>query len=149
MEFPIYAEDRRIWSFMTAGRIENFFQIRSRDKEKVSAPKKRSGIRDLFAPRPWKADFNQCTGAQLIRALVRAEKRHKHYKGDLPFVLIGHSKLFTERNRRSLAPFLRFIEMHPTRFQFGTFSDFDLPTLRNRLPNCKIDDPPRRSAGIK
>lgn len=45
----------------------------------------------------------------------------------LPFVLIGHSKLFSRFNEWSLRPFLAHIRQHPGRFQFGKFTDFPLP----------------------
>ena len=41
----------------------------------------------------------------------------------LPFVLIGHSKLFTSVNARGLRPFLDHIKENSERFRFGTFED--------------------------
>jgi hypothetical protein len=45
-------------------------------------------------------------------------------------VLIGHSKLFTRFNERSLKPFLRFVAERSDRFRFGTFGELDLTALR-------------------
>jgi hypothetical protein len=72
----------------------------------------------------WKADFNQCTGRQLIGALKRAEARYAGMTGDLPYVLIGHSKLFTEANERSLRVLLDFVAGEKSRFGFATFRGF-------------------------
>jgi hypothetical protein len=70
----------------------------------------------------WKADFNQCTGQQLISALNRASAAHNRNGNELPFVLIGHSKLFTDQNERSLKPFLSYIKVLPDQFRFGKLS---------------------------
>jgi hypothetical protein len=43
----------------------------------------------------WKADFNQCTGRQLIAAIKRASARFASFDAPLLFVLIGPSKLFS------------------------------------------------------
>jgi hypothetical protein len=45
-------------------------------------------------------------------------------------VLIGHSKLFTRFNERSLEPFLRFVAERSDRFRFGTFGQLDLDGVR-------------------
>jgi hypothetical protein len=74
---------------------------------------------------PWKADFNQCSGGQLIRALERAEAKYAGEKAELPFVLIGHSKIFTRLNERSLQPFLSFVQSRPDRFGFAKLAAFD------------------------
>jgi hypothetical protein len=77
----------------------------------------------LASLHPWKADFNQCTGSQLIRALKRAESRHAQKNTVLPFVLIGHSKIFTKLNERSLRPFLEFVQNNSERFGFANLSE--------------------------
>jgi hypothetical protein len=79
----------------------------------------------------WKADFNQCSGRQLARSLVAAERRLSG-ESEAPFVLIGHSKLFTRWNERSLRPLLAFVREHPDRFGFATLNDFG-----QRLPVAK------------
>ena len=71
----------------------------------------------------WKADFNQCTGKQLINVLDRASSTYDPAKDQvLPFVLIGHSKLFTKQNERNLRPFLAHCAEHPDRFGFDTLT---------------------------
>ena len=91
------------------------------------APKKSlsAKVKKLVAAHPWKMDFNQCTGRQLIEGLKRVERRYGHRDVPLPFVLIGHSKTFTRHNERSLRPFLEFVQQYPERFGWGTFRDFD------------------------
>jgi hypothetical protein len=77
----------------------------------------------------WKADFNQCTGRQMVRALRRALAEYGEATADLPFVLIGHSKLFTPFNEWSLRPFLSFVSANPRRFGLAKFPSFDLENL--------------------
>jgi hypothetical protein len=137
VEFPIYSEKRWIGAFVTRHRIYRALQTRAhRVAQADGAPNgrpARPGSRGgqvlrklslLTRKHAWKADFNQCTGRQLIRALQRAEARYAWMASDLPFVLIGHSKLFTPANERSLRPFLEFVVRENTRFGFATFNDF-------------------------
>jgi hypothetical protein len=102
-------------------------------KEQVSAASPRGAAPRqatwLARKHAWKADFNQCGGRQLVRALAAAEAEYGSAKTDLPFVLIGHSKLFTSFNARSLRPFLSFVAKGKGRFQFAKFGDFDLRRL--------------------
>jgi hypothetical protein len=131
IEFPIYAENRPIWSFASLARLQRI--LRSRP-QRTADPQRKSSVRDLLRLRSWKADFNQCTGPQLIRALLRAESQYADPSRELPFLLIGHSKLFSPRNEDTLAPFLEFAAAHPDRFGFGTFASFDLESFRNVVP---------------
>ena len=137
MEFPIYSESRWLGAFVTPQRIYRALigrlhklsgHIGASPAAPAGAGKSRRngmGKLDWLARRhAWKADFNQCSGRQLIRALERAEARYGSESADLPFVLIGHSKLFTRFNEWSLRPFLSFVASQPQRFGFGTFSDF-------------------------
>jgi hypothetical protein len=144
-EFPIYCEERRLGSFLSANRLyrvilgkrhqvpRNSFGNKSANnpgrKDVLSAIRK--GRRLLFEKHAWKADFNQCTGRQLIRAMLNADQKYQDHNEDLPFVLIGHSKLFTLHNERSLEPFLKFVANGSDRFAFGCFRDFDLDCFRN------------------
>lgn len=133
-EVPIYAEHRRLPAFITPNRIHRCIVGRfhrvprslngsaragaSRESRSTLVARRLGG---LVAQHAWKADFNQCTGRQLIGALKRGASRHRATKGPLPFVLIGHSKLFTSWNERSLNPFLAFVAGNKPGFQFGTF----------------------------
>ena len=92
----------------------------------ASKPAKRGGLVNKLGMalrrHAWKADFNQCTGRQLVGAIKRAVRNHQvDSKDDYPFVLIGHSKLFTEANERSLQPFLEFVAKNTDAFRFSTF----------------------------
>jgi hypothetical protein len=62
----------------------------------------------------------------LIAALNRSEQQAGGQEASVPFVLIGHSKLFTRRNEKSLRPFLRHVAGHHARFHFARFHEFDL-----------------------
>jgi hypothetical protein len=136
-EFPIYCENRWLGVFVTPQRIyrtlmSRLHRFRDETGLPASAPgaaKGNGGWRPsmLFRRYAWKADFNQCNGRQLTRALERAQQRYGPVKGDQPFVLIGHSKLFTRFNEWSLRSFLAHVGKHPHRFGFARFSDFDLP----------------------
>jgi hypothetical protein len=143
LEFPIYCEARTVWQFLTVNRFYRAVQTRLNplplDEYTAEAegsgqgglPAKLARLRQLlFARHAWKLDFNQCSGAQLVAALRRIERRYAGYDGVLPVVLIGHSKTFTAWNERSLEPFLRFVARNSDRFCFGTFRDFDLSAFR-------------------
>lgn len=135
VEVPIYCEKRWLGAFLTLNRVYRVWTSRKhpigegpatinedRPATGVVARVKRK-LSMVLRVHPWKADFNQCSGQQLIRAIARSARRHDpNGRKNLPFVLIGHSKLFTRFNEWSLRPFLRFIRRNPERFAFGTFS---------------------------
>jgi hypothetical protein len=137
VEFPIYCERWPVWHFLTPNRVYRAIQGKlnplPQDEYAGAAEAGPRGllgrlarVRDLLgAKHPWKLDFNQCSGGQLISALERIEARYRDVDATLPVVLIGHSKVFTRWNERSLEPFLRFVAGNPGRFGFGTFRDFD------------------------
>jgi hypothetical protein len=151
-EFPIYTERQPLWVFLTANRVYRVIAQRlnplpnpdgvidpmsSRVPRSKAAGSRRSiaakvlgKVRALVRQHPWKVDFNQCTGKQLIEGLKRVEARYGHPDAPLPFVLIGHSKTFTSHNERSLRPFLEFVAEHDDRFSFGTFADFEAERYR-------------------
>ncbi len=143
-EIPIYSENMPITTFFTINRIYRVLIGRMHNLGKSSSDyslkeKKEqigifksiiSKITSLFGKHAWKMDFNQCTGKQLINGLKRAEARYTHLNIDLPFVLIGHSKLFTKRNEKTLKPFLKFVSKNPDHFIFGTFKDIVLENFK-------------------
>jgi hypothetical protein len=156
LEIPIYSESRWIGAFVTpqrlyrafVGRRHNFSEYNAgppphADDAERNGSNGSNGRRKshwLFQKHAWKADFNQCSGRQLIEAVKRANHTHVHNGSVLPFVLIGHSKLFTEFNQRSLQPFLSFVTNHPARFGFGVFKDF------SGIPTAVVKSPARRRA---
>ena len=132
-EFPIYSEKRWIKAFINPIRIYNTISGRLFKASNNSAIKRnlrysdhssQSAINWLFRKNAWKADFNQCLGSQLVQALIRAEAQISS-EMDVPFTLIGHSKLFRPWNERSIKPFIDYIKLYPKRFSFGTFDMFE------------------------
>jgi hypothetical protein len=133
-EFPIYSEERTIAAFLTPQRFHRAIvgRLHALSKPPGAADTKASNGRDgalgawkaMLRPHAWKADFNQCTGRQLIAAIERASESFRAYERPLPFVLIGHSKLFSRFNEWSLRPFISHIRGNPDRFEFGKFGDF-------------------------
>jgi len=139
LEVPIYSEKRWIGAFITPQRIRRLYLSQLHRISRTTAgtegersatvqPRGKAGqiLSSLGNLHAWKGDFNQCSGRQLIHALERAESTYGCIDNDLPFVLIGHSKLFTGLNERSLRPFLHFVSSHPDRFGFTTFAALDL-----------------------
>jgi hypothetical protein len=137
-EYPIYCENRWLGAFLSPNRFYRVAQSRrhrisnypaASPAEGFSNPSRKMGVLEkltmLAKKHAWKADFNQCTGRQLIGALRRAERRYANGSDNLPFVLIGHSKLFNRMNEKSLRPFLEWVARHECRFKFGTFGTFE------------------------
>jgi hypothetical protein len=140
-EVPIYSEQRRIPAFFSLNRIYRFILGRCHRVPDtlensggcgVSADARDSSVTRrlgrLVSRHAWKADFNQCTGGQLIAALRRGADRHRDSHQPLPFVLIGHSKLFSPRNERTLRPFLVYVARNSSQYGFGTFDSLGLAT---------------------
>jgi hypothetical protein len=135
-EFPIYCENRWLGGFLSPNRFYRAAQSRRhRILDNPSKPaangfdaSAKNGLLaklSIFTKKhAWKADFNQCMGHQLIGALRRAERRYPHIQDALPFVLIGHSKLFNHANENSLRPFLEYVAGDDCRYKFGTFRAF-------------------------
>lgn len=136
MEVPIYCERRWIGAFLTSNRAQRVLMTRN---HRIAAAYHNGG--DAAAARPtlatkvikkismltrlhaWKADFNQCTGRQLVGALNRASLKYAGMEDELPFVLIGHSKQFTRANERSLRPFLEFVSADKARCRFAKLGE--------------------------
>lgn len=129
-EVPICSESRWIGAFLTGARVRRVVKSRrhrvaqsAEGTESEQRPLKKLWQRaqTVMHRHAWKADFNQCTGKQLIHALQRVEAAAKGRP--IPMVTIGHSKLFDEANDQSLRPFLAFIGGRPQQYQFGCFQD--------------------------
>jgi hypothetical protein len=144
LEFPIYCEEHPAWHFLSTTRVYRLLLGRlyplPEDQFRPTPPASENGgtsrrpaagvlarlRRLLLRKHAWKIDFNQCSGRQLTAAVRRIEKRYGGSSETLPIVLIGHSKLFTHINERSLEPFLRFVADNRGTFAFGCFRDFNL-----------------------
>lgn len=145
LEVPIYAENRWIGAFATPNRIaraalSRAHQIPHTGHDSIQSPTTKVGskllklYRTVFGLHAWKADFNQCTGRQLVGALCRAAKLNISGINKGCFVLIGHSKLFSKANERSLSPFLEFVASKPTDFSFHGFrTGFPFGEVREQL----------------
>ena len=141
-EVPIYTEHRSLIPFISLNRLYRVLNSRLHplskppvDTTSVAEETGGGGLTSKLSAavgrHAFKMDFNQCTGMQLIEGLLRAERKYQGIQAELPFVLIGHSKLFTKWNEWSLAPFLKFVAANPHRFRFGKYSDIDLEAFRS------------------
>ena len=123
-EYPIYTEMRPFWSFVTPIRV--FRMARAKvHKHKPSASFDRSTkeignannreltIRSFFRKSPWKMDFNQATGEQLVAAMKRIMSLDIKDRDTVDVVLIGHSKSFLHYNERSFTKFLKWVATRP------------------------------------
>lgn len=148
-ELPIYCESRWVGSFLTFNRLfRALMSLRHRvGRQGQSTQQTRSNaapagdgwlasvapdshgegwLATLLQRHAWKADFNQCGARQLINALHRASDRYDPVRDKvLPFILIGHPKLFTARNERSLAKFLEHCAKNPDQFGFDTLGGIE------------------------
>ena len=145
-EFPIYSERRSISDFLSLQRFYRVWQgsfhglkvkggdgvVSRRPPQPPISVNRASFLRRKHA---LKADFNQCTGRQLIGALERAMAGCANSTVNLPFVLIGHSKLFTRFNKWALRPFLAYVAQRSNGVGFGTFGEFDLKALDAKSPS--------------
>lgn len=142
IEFPIYCEKRKIGAFLSLNRIYRAIKQKFNplpagvaDFSNVERNKKTSRLSKALTfitkTHPWKLDFNQASGRQLIRGIKRIKMKYDSEKRDIPIVLIGHSKLFTKINEVSLQPFLKYVSKRKNEYSFGTFSDFDLNTFKD------------------
>ncbi len=131
-EYPIYTEMRRIWAFISPNRFYRVFQTRTnRLGDGESPPAEQGGgskvskmFHLLFGKHAWKADFNQCSGPQLVAALKRAKAAYGAQPGLLPFVTIGHSKTYGRYNEATLEKFLTYVSANPADFQYAVYRDF-------------------------
>ena len=143
-ELPIYSERRWVGTFLTFNRLSRaLMSLRHRvgqhglSSQQASSYTAPSGNGWLVSVAPdshgegwlgallqrhaWKADFNQCGSKQLTNALHRASRTYDHHGNKmLPFILIGHPKLFTKRNERGLARFLEQCAHNTDQFGFDT-----------------------------
>ena len=130
-EYPIYTEMRRFWSFITPLRIFRMLRAKLHKHKKSGITTEVSKvantydnrnitIRSFFNKSPWKFDFNQASGTQMINALKRVMKTQTDRK-IVDVILIGHSKTFIQYNHVTLNRFLKFASKQKN-VTFGLFS---------------------------
>lgn len=119
-EYPIYTEMRPFWSFFSLIRV--FRMVRAKfhkHKKNVSsqtpakseidkADNRSLSIKSFFRKSPWKLDFNQATGRQLIGATKRIKGMNIDSRDVIDIILIGHSKSFISHNERTLEKYLKW-----------------------------------------
>ena len=123
-EYPIYTEMRPFWSFVTPIRL--FRMVRAKfhrhkrsslaelnDSEIKNADNRKLTIKSLFRNSPWKMDFSQAGGNQLIASMKRIMLLDISGRDWVDVVLIGHSKTFLHYNEKSLSRFLKWINQQP------------------------------------
>ncbi len=125
VEYPIYTEMKPFWSFLTPMRIIRMVRARfHQHKKRVilkdpsineinKADNKTFGLRAFFRRSPWKMDYNQATGRQLINAMKRITKTSTDCREIVDVVLIGHSKSFLRLNEPTIERFLKWAESNP------------------------------------
>ena len=120
-EYPIYTEMRPFWSFISPIRFYRMVRAKRHQHKHSSsfnsttsieinkADNRHLGIKSFFRSSPWKLDFNQATGKQLINAIKRIKKVPIIDRDLVEIILIGHSKSFLHYNEITLERFLRWI----------------------------------------
>lgn len=120
-EFPIYTEMRYFGAFITPIRVFRMVRAKfhkhgknsiSEAKENTDVDKKdnrKLSLKSFFVKSPWKLDFNQASGRQMINALKRIRKQVKN-RTDVDVILIGHSKTFVPYNEKTLEKFLSWAQ---------------------------------------
>jgi len=142
-EVPIYCEKRYLTSFINYNRFYRTGQsylhrskagsidITSQENKNNKTIKKvLNKIPKIFSAHPLKMDFNQCTDKQLVNMLENIKKNNKNIDINLPVVLIGHSKLYNQRNQKTLEKFLKTVSNNKSDYTFGTFSNIDFESIR-------------------
>ena len=123
-EYPIYTEMRPFWSFITPIRFyrmvrarfhrhKNSTQAELNNSEIKKAENRKLTIKSLFRKSPWKMDFSQAGGNQLIASMKRIFSLDISDRDRVEVVLIGHSKTFFHYNEKSLNRFLEWVDKQP------------------------------------
>jgi hypothetical protein len=144
LEIPIYAALQRPIKFLTLLRIYRILNSLTHRHEKTTVKMKpaqeRSNLMKKYIVKlyrfftkktSWKLDFNQATGRQLISALKKIENNYEKYNIDIPIVLIGHSKSFTNFNEKQLIPLLNYLNKNESKYHYSLFKDIDIELYRN------------------
>lgn len=121
-EYPIYTEMRPFWAFVSPIRIFRMVRARFHKHKKSTSAIVNSGsktgkednrhlsLKSFFRKSPWKMDFNQGTGRQLISAAKRIKGIRIDDRDTVDVILIGHSKSFLPYNEKTLEKFLRWAD---------------------------------------
>lgn len=131
IEYPIYTEMRYFWSFITPIRLFRIIRAKFHQHKKPNlttlhtiGQEKKSpnsiSFMSFWIKSPWKFDFNQASGFQLINAMKRINKKVKSYNSEVDIVLIGHSKTFILYNEKTLEKFLCW-SVKQKNIKFGIF----------------------------
>lgn len=122
IEYPIYTEMRPFLAFVSPIRIFRMVRAKFHKHKKSAATPNNAGlsiskednrhltIKSFFRKSPWKMDFNQGTGRQLIAAARRIKGIKVDDREVIDVVLIGHSKSFIPYNEKTLEKFLKWAE---------------------------------------
>ena len=122
IEYPIYTEMRPFWSFISFIRIFRMIRAKfhkhkhtsasastSNKTEIDKADNRKLSLKALFRKSPWKMDFNQATGRQLIAAMKRIMSLRINDRDSIDVVFIGHSKSFLKYNEIGFTKFLEWV----------------------------------------
>lgn len=119
-EYPIYTEMRPFWSFISPIRVFRMIRAKFHRHKHSTASQASKGsdinksdnrhlsIKSFFRKSPWKMDFNQATGKQLIAAAKRIKGTRVEDRDVVDVILIGHSKSFLPYNELTLEEFLKW-----------------------------------------
>lgn len=118
IEMPIYTELQPFWHFISLIRIYRMIRSKFHKHKKIgndlqnqtinTEDNRKLSFKSFFRLSPWKLDFNQATGKQLIAAIKRIKQRKIADREVVNIVLIGHSKSFIPHNEKTLKSFLRW-----------------------------------------
>lgn len=118
-EFPIYTEMRPFWSFVSPIRIFRMVRAKFHKHKQNATPAEPArteidksdnrslSLKAFLRKSPWKLDFNQARGGQLISALKRIKRIRVDDRDTVDVILIGHSKSFLPYNNITLERFLK------------------------------------------
>lgn len=121
-EYPIYTEMRPFWAFVSPIRIFRMVRAKFHKHKKSTSAIENSGsktdkednrhlsLKSFFRKSPWKMDFNQGTGRQLISAAKRIKGIIIDDRDTVDVILIGHSKSFLPYNEKTLEKFLKWAD---------------------------------------
>ncbi len=130
-EFPIYSELKPIFNFISLIRLFRIIRAsfhkhkQQKDYSKVKT-KTLSRIKNInkfygffSAKYPLKFDFNQLSGAQMIKYIKNIGKDSNNGY----VTLIGHSKSFIKYNTYTLTKFLKFLARDKRKYVFSLFPE--------------------------